>query len=74
MHDFHHFMLALMMAFAMTFSTVEVIKLTAGRLRPDYLDRVELFGGGMDDLDVRYTANAALAAMLWPTPQAGGTL
>jgi membrane-associated phospholipid phosphatase len=61
LHDMHHFFLANMMCFSMSFGILEVIKLSAGRLRPDYVDRIETYGNGVDDLDLRDVLEAHLS-------------
>jgi len=61
MHDMHHFFLANMMCFSMSFGILEVIKLAGGRLRPDYVARINEYGNGVDNMDIRDVLEAHLS-------------
>jgi membrane-associated phospholipid phosphatase len=60
-HDFHHFLLSFWTAFGYTFSICETVKTFSGRLRPDFLARVQEFGHGQDDLSIYEVREAHLS-------------
>ena len=50
MHDLHHGLLGLFLSLSLTSMLTEILKITVGRPRPDFIDRCQPMEGSVDPI------------------------
>lgn len=50
LHDWHHGLLGLLLSLSLTSMLTEILKITVGRPRPDFIDRCQPIEGSVDPI------------------------